>query len=101
MLDHDIKPEIKVFDLAMLYNPANLVRKGLLKSPPHVQFVLGIANALPVLRSVFDFLRSELAEVMPGATASGSSTSRRASAITPSSVGSSTRTTRADRTASG
>jgi uncharacterized protein (DUF849 family) len=23
MLDHDIKPEIKVFDLAMLYNAAN------------------------------------------------------------------------------
>jgi len=68
MLDNDIKPEIEVFDLAMLYNAANLVKKGLLKSPPHVQFVLGIANALPVRRSVFDFLRSELAEVLPGAT---------------------------------
>ena len=63
-----IKPEIEVFDLAMLYNAANLVKKGLLKSPPHVQFVLGIANALPVRRSIFDFLRSELAEVLPGAT---------------------------------
>lgn len=68
MLDNDIKPEIEVFDLAMLYNAANLVKKGLLKSPPHVQFVLGIANALPVRRSVFDFLRSELAELLPGAT---------------------------------
>ena len=68
MLDNDIKPEIEVFDLAMLYNAANLVKKGLLKNPPHVQFVLGIANALPVRRSVFDFLRSELAEVLPGAT---------------------------------
>ena len=27
----------------------------------------GIANVLPVRRSVFDFLRSELAEVLPGA----------------------------------
>ncbi len=36
MLDNDIKPEIEVFDLAMLYNAANLVKKGLLKSPPHV-----------------------------------------------------------------
>ena len=68
MLDNDIKPEIEVFDLAMLYNAASLVKKGLLKSPPHVQFVLGIANALPVRRSVFDFLRSELAEVLPGTT---------------------------------
>lgn len=76
MLDNDIKPEIEVFDLAMLYNAANLVKKGLLKSPPHVQFVLGIANALPVRRSVFDFLRSELAEVLPGATWVAAGTAR-------------------------
>jgi uncharacterized protein (DUF849 family) len=76
MLDNDIKPEIEVFDLAMLYNAANLVKKGLLKNPPHVQFVLGIANALPVRRSVFDFLRSELNEVLPGATWVAAGTSR-------------------------
>ena len=76
MLDNDIKPEIEVFDLAMLYNAASLVKKGLLKSPPHVQFVLGIANALPVRRSVFDFLRSELAEVLPGATWVAAGTAR-------------------------
>ncbi len=68
MLDSGIKPEIEVFDLAMLYNAANLVKKGLLKEPPHVQFVLGIPNALPARRPVFDFLRSELAQVLPGAT---------------------------------
>jgi len=68
MLDNGIKPEIEVFDLAMLYNAANLVQKGLLKSPPHVQFVLGIPNALPARREVFDFLRTELAAVLPGAT---------------------------------
>jgi len=76
MLENDIKPEIEVFDLAMLYNAANLVKKGLLKNPPHIQFVLGIANALPVRRSVFDFLRSELAEVLPGATWVAAGTSR-------------------------
>lgn len=76
MLDNDIKPEIEVFDLAMLYNAANLVKKGLLKSPPHVQYVLGIANALPVRRSIFDFLRSELAEVLPGATWVAAGTAR-------------------------
>jgi 3-keto-5-aminohexanoate cleavage enzyme len=68
MLEYDIKPEIEVFDLAMLYNAANLAKKGLLKGAPHVQFVLGIANALPARRSIFDFLRSELAAVMPDAT---------------------------------
>jgi uncharacterized protein (DUF849 family) len=68
MLEHDIKPEIEVFDLAMLYNAANLVKKGLLKDPPHVQFVMGIPNAMPARRSIFDFLRAELKEVLPRAT---------------------------------
>jgi uncharacterized protein (DUF849 family) len=68
MLEYDIKPEIEVFDLAMLYNAANLVKKGLLKDPPHVQFVMGVPNAMPARRSVFDFLRSEIKEVMPNAT---------------------------------
>ncbi|MEW5863754.1 MAG: 3-keto-5-aminohexanoate cleavage protein [Pseudomonadota bacterium] len=68
MLEYDIKPEIEVFDLAMLYNAATLVRKGLVKDPPHVQFVMGIPNALPARRQVFDFLRAELKEVLPNAT---------------------------------
>jgi len=68
MLEYGIRPEIEVFDLAMLYNAANLVKKGLIAERPHVQFVLGVPNALPARRSVFDFLRSEIADVLPGAT---------------------------------
>jgi uncharacterized protein (DUF849 family) len=68
MLENDIKPEIEIFDLAMLYNAANLVAKGLLKAPPHVQFVMGIPNALPARRSILEFMIKELGEVLPGAT---------------------------------
>jgi len=68
MLEYDIKPEVEVFDLAMLYNAANLVKKGLLKDPPHVQFVMGVPNAMPARRSIFDFLRKEIAEILPQAT---------------------------------
>ena len=68
MLEHDIKPEVEVFDLAMLYNAASLVKKGLIKDPPHVQFVLGIPNAMPARRTIFDFLRCELQAVLPNAT---------------------------------
>jgi uncharacterized protein (DUF849 family) len=68
MLQYDIKPEVEVFDLAMLYNAASLVKKGLLKDPPHVQFVMGVPNAMPARRSVFDFLRSEIKDVLPNAT---------------------------------
>jgi uncharacterized protein (DUF849 family) len=68
MLEYGVKPEVEVFDLAMLYNAANLVKKGLIKDAPHVQFVMGIPNAMPARRSVFDFLRKELTEILPRAT---------------------------------
>ena len=68
MKENGIKPEIEVFDLAMLYNAANLVKKGLIDANAHVQFVMGIPNAMPMRRSIFDFLRSELAAVLPNAT---------------------------------
>lgn len=68
MLAFDIKPECELFDLAMLYNAADLVKRGLLKPPPHVQFVMGIKGAMPARRSVLEFLLSELKAVLPGAT---------------------------------
>lgn len=68
MLDTGIKPEIEVFDLAMLYNAKALCDRGLIRAPLHVQFVLGIPNALPARRSVLEFLVSELTAIMPDAT---------------------------------
>jgi len=68
MLEHDVKPEIEIFDLAMLYNAANLVTEGLLKPPVHVQFVLGVPNALPADREVLEFEVAQLERVLPGAT---------------------------------
>jgi 3-keto-5-aminohexanoate cleavage enzyme len=68
MLENGVKPEIEVFDLSMLYNAANLVKKGLVMERPHVQFVMGVPNAMPARRSVFDFLRGEIEDVLPGAT---------------------------------
>jgi uncharacterized protein (DUF849 family) len=68
MLKYEIKPEVEIFDLAMLYNAANLIKKGLMKAPAHVQFVMGVPNALPVRRSILEFLIKELNELMPDAT---------------------------------
>lgn len=68
MLAHEIKPECEIFDLAMLYNAADLMKRGLLKPPPHVQFVMGIKGALPARRNVLEFLISETKAVLPGAT---------------------------------
>jgi 3-keto-5-aminohexanoate cleavage enzyme len=68
MLEFDIKPEIEVFDLAMLYRAADLVAQGLLKSPLHVQFVLGVKNALPAHRDILEFELQKLKELLPDAT---------------------------------
>ena len=68
MLEYDIKPEIEVFDLAMLYKAAELNRQGLLKSPLHVQFVLGVKNALPAHRDILEFELEKLGELLPDAT---------------------------------
>jgi len=68
MLANDIKPEVEIFDLAMLYNAARLVADGLLKGPLHVQFVLGIPGALPADRTVLEFELAQLERVLPGAT---------------------------------
>lgn len=68
MLAHNVKPEIEVFDLAMLYNAKVLADRGLLRRPCHVQFVMGIPNALPARRKLLEFLVSELKELMSDAT---------------------------------
>jgi uncharacterized protein (DUF849 family) len=68
MLDYDVKPEIEAFDLSMLYQALNLVDEGLIKAPLHMQFVLGVKNALPAMRQAFDFMVSELQRLMPEAT---------------------------------
>ena len=60
MNKYDIKPEIEVFDMAMLYSAADLIKRGLLKAPAHVQFVMGVPNAMPAKRSILEFLVSEL-----------------------------------------
>jgi len=68
MKEYGIKPEIEVFDLAMIYAAAKLADEGLIERPLHVQFVLGVKNALPALRHILDFELAELKRLMPEAT---------------------------------
>jgi len=68
MLKFDVKPEIEVFDLAMLFKAADLAKQGLLRNPLHVQFVLGVKNALPAHRDILEFELDKLRELLPDAT---------------------------------
>jgi len=68
MLNNSIKPEVEIFDLAMLYNAIELVKSGLLIEPVHVQFVFGIKNALPAKKEILKFQINELKKYLPQST---------------------------------
>lgn len=68
MRDLRVKPEIEVFDLAMLYNTVDLLEAGLLVAPVHVQFVFGVKHALPARREILDFEVAQLRRLLPDAT---------------------------------
>jgi uncharacterized protein (DUF849 family) len=68
MRQYGVKPEIEVFDLAMLYNAVDYAHGGLLAAPLHVQFVLGVKHALPAHRDILDFQVAKLRALMPDAT---------------------------------
>lgn len=68
MLEYDVKPEIEVFDLSMLYQALRLADEGVLKKPLHVQFVMGVKNAMPVIRQAFDFMVDEVTRLSPDST---------------------------------
>lgn len=68
MKEQAVLPEIEVFDLSHIYGARKLADLGLINDRPHVQFVMGIKNALPAEARILDFLRSELERVLPKAT---------------------------------
>lgn len=55
MIAHDIKPEIEAFDLSHIFRAAAMHRAGEIRDIPYIQFVMGVKNAMPADRQVFDF----------------------------------------------
>ena len=47
MLDNNIKPEIEIFDSAMINNAIILEKKGILKGPLHFNLVMNVPGSLP------------------------------------------------------
>jgi len=67
MLARDIKPEIEAFDLSHIFQAAKMAGDGRLKSPLYVQFVMGVKNAMPADKAVFDFYVETLKRLAPDA----------------------------------
>ncbi|MBI1383716.1 MAG: 3-keto-5-aminohexanoate cleavage protein [Rhizobiales bacterium] len=68
MRAHGVKPEIECFDLSHIFQAVAMQRDGRLDGPLHVQFVMGVKNAMPVDRPAFDFFRETIARLAPDAT---------------------------------
>lgn len=71
MKAHDVKPEIEAFDLSMIFKAVEMEKTGQIKGPLHVQFVMGVRNAMPVDRAVFEFYIATLKRLAPDATWTG------------------------------
>jgi len=67
MLKYGIKPEIEAFDLSHIFQAVKMAQDGRLKSPLYVQFVMGVKNAMPVDKEVFDFYIQTLKRLAPDA----------------------------------
>jgi 3-keto-5-aminohexanoate cleavage enzyme len=68
MQEFAIAPEIEIFDLSHIHGAKRLIEAGLMSSNPHVQFVMGVQNAMPADEHLLDVLLSETRRVIPGAT---------------------------------
>jgi 3-keto-5-aminohexanoate cleavage enzyme len=63
-----VRPEIEIFDLSHIHGARRLVDEGLIDDHPHVQFVMGVQNAMPPEEHLLDILLGELKRVLPKAT---------------------------------
>ena len=76
MLAHDVKPEVEAFDLSMIFKAVEMAKTGQIRAPLHVQFVMGVKNAMPVDRPTLEFYIETLKRLAPDATWTGAGIGR-------------------------
>lgn len=67
MIAHDVKPEIEAFDLSHIVQATRMANDGRIKGPLYVQFVMGVKNAMPADKPIFDFYIETLNRLAPDA----------------------------------
>lgn len=68
MHEFGIRPEIEIFDLSHIHGARRLIDEGLMHESPHVQFVMGVKNAMPAEEHLLDILLNETRRALPKAT---------------------------------
>ena len=67
MVEYNIKPEIEAFDLSHIHHAANMHADGRIQGKLYIQFVMGVKNAMPVDRDVFDYYVKTVNRLSPEA----------------------------------
>lgn len=67
MVKYDITPEIEAFDLSHILQAVALHGAGKLSGNLYVQFVMGVKNAMPADKAVFDFYVQTMRDRAPDA----------------------------------
>lgn len=67
MRTHNVKPEIEAFDLSHIHQAVKMNRDGRIPGRLYVQFVMGVKNAMPVDRDVFDYYIKTVKRLAPDA----------------------------------
>lgn len=62
MIESGVKPELEIFDAGMIGTTLYYMKKGLIKSPPHYQFVLGCPGGMDATVDNLVFLKNLLPE---------------------------------------
>lgn len=65
MRSNQVRPEIEAFDLSHIFQAAAMHRDGRLDASPYVQFVMGVKNAMPIDRDVFDYYIHTVSRLLP------------------------------------
>lgn len=68
MQEFGVKPEIEIFDLSHIHGAKRLVDEGLMDRRAHLQYVLGVKNAMPAERRLLEILVAEGQRVFPDGT---------------------------------
>lgn len=67
MRTFQVKPEIEAFDLSHIHQAVAMQRDGRIDGKLYVQFVMGVKNAMPADRDVFDYYVRTLNRMAPDA----------------------------------
>ena len=67
MQTYNITPEIEAFDLSHIHQAIRMKKEGILCGKLYIQFVLGVKNAMPVDKNVFDYYVKTVNRLAPNA----------------------------------